>query len=198
MKKALLTLAAVAMASSAFAQGTITFYNNNIVNPATGATYVAGIWADNGDGISGNSTVGGGTIAGGVTVGLFLASDLNTPLATTTLRTASRQEVFAGTQDVTLTGTTPNSPANLVIRAWSTAAGSFANAQVTQGMEWGEQAFTSKPLGGINPTPPPPSYTAPDIAPFTGFELTTTVPEPSTIALSVLGIGALALARRRK
>jgi len=102
MKKALLTLAAAAMASSAFAQGTITFYNNNIVNPATGATYVAGIWADNGDLIKGNSTVGAGTLPGGVTVGLFLASDLNTALATTTLRTASRQEVFAGTHDVTI------------------------------------------------------------------------------------------------
>jgi len=204
MKKALIALAAIAASASAFAQGTITYYNNNIINPTTGATYVAGIWADNAPLVKGDpkgdSTIGGGTLPGGVTVGLFLASNLNTPVATTTLRTASRQEVFAVTQDVTIQGAAPGSSANLVIRAWSTAAGSYAAALADPGVngwQYGEQAFASKNLGGVNPNPPPPSFTAPDIAPFTGFEMETNVPEPSTIALGVLGIGALLLRRRK-
>jgi len=195
MKKALLTLAATAMASSAFAQGVITFYNNNIINPTTGATYRAGIFQDNKDGVANNGTVGAGA---GFTAGLFLASDLNTPLATTLFRTASVQEVFAGTADVAVPGVPPGQTASLVIRAWTTAAGSFANAKTINGDQWGEQAFTSKQLGGPNPNPPPPSFFTPDIAPFTGFEMTTTVPEPTTIALGLVGaVGALMLRRRK-
>ena len=199
MKKALLTLAAVAMASSAFAQGTITFFNNNIINPTTGATYRAGVFQDNAPDVvgdpKGDSTIGAGA---GFTVGLFLASNLATPLGTATFRTTSAQEVFATTQDLAVTGVAPGSTANLVVRAWSTSAGSFAAAQTTPGAQWGEQAFTSKPLGGTNPNPPPPSFFTPDMAPFTGFEMETTpVPEPTTIALGVLGVGALLLRRRK-
>jgi len=194
MKKALLTLAAVAMASPAFAQGTITFFNNNIINPSTGALYRAGIFQDNGDAISGNSTVGAGA---GFTAGLFLASDPTVALATVTFRTTSAQEVFAITQDVVVPGVPPNSSANLLVRAWTTSAGSFANAKTIQGNQWGEQAFASKALGGTNPNPPPPSFFTPDMAPFTGFEMSTTIPEPSTIAFGALGIGALLLRRRK-
>jgi len=203
MKKALLTLAATAMASSALAQGVITFYNNNIINPTTGATYRAGIFQDNdiltkGD-PKGDSTTGAGA---GFTAGLFLASDLNTPLATTTFRTASAQEVFAGTADVPVPGVAPGQTANLVIRAWSTAAVTYAAAAADSGVnkwQYGSQAFTSKPLGGPNPNPPPPSFFNPDIAPFTGFEMdTNVVPEPSTIALGLVGaVGALMLRRRK-
>jgi hypothetical protein len=192
MKKLLLTLTTAVISLTDFAQGTITFYNNNIIDPTTGAAYTAGIWADD------SHTVGAGSLPGGVTVGLFLADDLTTPVATIVLRTTTRQEVFAATQDVTIPGTIPNVPANLVIRAWSTGAGSFAAAQADFRWQWGEQAFTSKPLGGVNPNPPPPSFTAPDIAPFTGFSMEHAVPEPSIIALSILGIGALSLSRRRR
>jgi len=197
MKKALLTLAAIAMASSAFAQGTINFFNNNL----TGAngTYRAGIFRDNGDGIANNSTVGAGA---GFTVGLFLANNLNTPLATTTFRTTTVQEVFiANVPDVVVTGTPAGGTAQLVVRAWSTSAGSFAAAQTTAGDQWGEQAFTSRGLGGPNPDPTQPAIPSPDMGPgFTGFEMTTTAgiitPEPSTIALGVLGVGALFVRKR--
>jgi hypothetical protein len=198
MKKALLTLAAVAMASPAFAQGTITFFNNNIINPSTGALYRAGIFQDNdaatfGD-PKGDSTIGAGA---GFTAGLFLASDPTVALATVTFRTTSAQEVFAITQDVVVPGVPPNSSAILLVGAWSTAAGSFANAKATAGMQYGEQAFASKALGGTNPNQPPPSFFTPDMAPFTGFEMETTIPEPSTIAFGALGIGALLLRRRK-
>jgi hypothetical protein len=201
MKKALLTLAAVAMASSAFAQGTITFFNNNIINPSTGALYRAGIFQDNNAAVfgdpKGDSTIGAGA---GITAGLFLASDPTVALATVTFRTTSAQEVFAITQDVTVPGIAPNSSANLLVRAWSTAAGSFLAAKNDSGInnwQYGEQAFASKALGGTNPNPPPPSFFTPDMAPFTGFEMETTIPEPSTFALGALGIGALLLRRRK-
>jgi len=182
MKKALLVLAVLAAGASAFAQGTITFFNNNIGSP----TYRAGIFRPDGTGAG-----------AGFSVGLFLASDLSTPLSkvdgssgVTTFRTTSAQEVFATAADLVVPGVAPGATASLVVRAWETAAGSFAASTVR-----GEQAFTSKALGGVNPAPPPPSFPSPDMAPFTGF---TMVPEPTTFALGALGIGALALMRRRK
>jgi hypothetical protein len=203
MKKALLTLAAAAMASSAFAQGTITFFNNNIIG-ANGQTYRAGIFQDNeplvfGD-TKGDSTIGAG---GTISIGLFLPGS-NTPLnytdgtvAVTTGRTTTAPEVFARTGDVVVTGVAPGATTPLVVRAWSTSAGSYAAAQTIVGAQYGEQTFTSKPLGGTNPNPPPPSFFTPDMAPFSSFELESTVPEPSTYALAAVGIGALLLRRRK-
>jgi hypothetical protein len=203
MKKAMIAVAAIAMSASAFAQGTITFFNNNILN-ASGQTYRAGVFQDNEPLVpndpKGDSTIGAG---GSISIGLFLPGS-TTPLnytdgtaAVTTGRTTSAPEVFARTGDVVVTGTAPGATTTLVVKAWSTSAGSYEAAQNINGAQWGSQTFTSKALGGTNPNPPPPSFFTPDMAPFTGFEMDTSVPEPSTIALGVLGIGAL-LIRRRK
>jgi hypothetical protein len=204
MKKALIALAAIATSASALAQGTITFFNNNIINPTTGATYRAGVFADNAPLVfgdpKGDSTIGAGA---GITVGLFVAaglSDTSTPIGTALFRTTSAQEVFASAQDLVVPGTAPGASANLVVRAWTTSYGSFAAARDARDgiAQYGEQAFASKPLGGTNPNPPPPSFFTPDMAPFTGFEMeTSVVPEPSTFALGALGLGALLLRRRK-
>jgi hypothetical protein len=206
MKKALIALAAIATSASALAQGTITFFNNNIVDPTSGATYRAGIFRDNeplNPGDSDSLPADTSTLVGagaGITAGLFLATDLNTPLATVTFRTTTAQEVFAITQDVTVPGVAPNSTGNFVVRAWTTSYGSYTAAfNAADGIaQYGSGAFTSKPLGGTNPNPPPPSFFTPDMAPFAGFEMDTSViPEPSTFALGALGLGALLLRRRK-
>jgi len=222
MKKALLTLAAVAaMSVSAFAQGTITFYNNGIARPFTtdaagnrtytydpnvngtqlpasgqgttlkgaplisadGTTYRAGIFLPNG----GNPGTTGP--AGAFTVGLFLSSDLNTPLASTPFRSNNTFEVFANNVPVTLgAGHPTGSTENFTIRAWETGK-TFDTSTIR-----GEASFLSGPLGG-------PVAGNPDAAPasllgFNGFTMYV-VPEPSTIALGVLGVGALLLRRRK-
>jgi hypothetical protein len=197
MKKALLLLAAVAMASSSYAQGTLTFFNRLIPNPGGApGTYTAGIFRDNGDGISGNGTVGAGD---GFTAGLFLSSDLSTPIATATFRPSSGtlSEAFAATQTVTFDGTggkpnlAPGTTHSFTIRAWETAAGSYAAS-----LHRGEGTFTSQQLGGT-PTGGGAPIPTPGLTGFTGFEMQI-VPEPSTIALGLLGLGAVAMMRRRK
>jgi len=188
MKKALLTLAALAMAASAYAQGTITFFNSGIDSASGGTTYDAPIFE-----------VGGTTRASGAafTAGLFIGSGDSATLvpgSQTTFLTGGGAGFFNPVFDLPVPGNAPGSTPTLTVRAWSTSAGSFAAAKAGAG-QFGEQTFAAKQLGGPNPTPPPPSFFTPTMTGFTGFIMQ--VPEPSTIALGAIGIGALLLRRRK-
>jgi len=206
MKKALMVLAAVAMGASAFAQGTIVFANRNIPIAAGGTTgggngngtYNVPIWNAAGTTPGVN---GAGTLPSGTTVGLFDSTG-NTLLGSTLLRADANSQFFAtGSQTLTVPNSDAGTTPTLIVRAWE--GSSFANAKATQGQEWGEWSFTTKPLGG---TPAsgglpitPPSMTGWGPENGAGFQLTqTNIPEPTTVAFGVLGLGALALARRRK
>jgi hypothetical protein len=224
MKKALIVLAAVAaVCASTYAQSssTVIFKNRNIATPnpnqflADGVTpnpnYIPG---GNNNGSfnvpiyqAGTATTGAGLLPGGVTVGLFYNNNL---LGTSILGTTAGGSPFFVTpsnQELQIKDAAGNIPApgstpSLTVRAWTTSSGSFANAQ-TSG-QWGEWTFNSAPISGAGS---PPS-TPPDLIPWgtvvegaaysnSGVHLIA-APEPTTIALSVLGIGALVLARRRK
>jgi len=187
------------MAASALAQGTIDFMNRNIPGANGGASYNVPIWAN------GSSTVGAGTLPGGVTVGLFEAGG-TVPLVTSLMRTDTPgNAAFFATATQTATtsqgaGTTPQ----LFVRAWTTSSGGFAAARTTPGAQWGEWSFTSQPLGGTPaggglpvPTPGMTGWGPGTVNGGFALELTP-VPEPATVALGVLGVGALLLARRRK
>lgn len=205
MKKALLALTAVTMAASVFAQGTtdgnVILQNINIAIPGGGTS-----GGSNNNGTYnvpilqfGNST-GAGLLVGGAKGALFLTSDLNTPLATTILGTAAGSAPFFATpfsQPVTITGNAPGSTPSLTIRVWQDTTKTFAQAQAA-GLQTGTWTFNSPQLGGTPPgggTPiPTPTLTGFGTIDGAGFHL---VPEPSTIALGALGIGAL-LIRRRK
>jgi hypothetical protein len=214
MKKALLVLVAGLMTASAYAQanGNIIFANRNIPTlSGTGGgngngTYNVPIWEFNpAAGVqTGN---GAGDLAGGVTVGLFQAGS-TTPLATTLLRTDANSQFFAtSATTIDVPGVAPGQTAALVVRAWQGA--SLAAAKASPTLQWLDEtvpgaaglAFTSRPLGGTPPQPgstpvPTPNMTGWGPEDGTGFELTQ-VPEPSTIALAALGIGAILLRRRK-
>jgi hypothetical protein len=217
MKKALVTiLTAASAAAQSSTDGTIVFKSIGIQNAAGNGTYNVPLYTSNGDNLqtvngvpifigNGNSVTPAG--ASGVTVGLFLSSNLTTPLATGQLGTgAAAQQPYiitpAPSQTVYVPGQPPGSTPSLTIRAWSTSAGSFGGAQTTFGALWGEWVITSKPLGGVplgGGTPiTPPSLTGWGNENGSGFELGMVIPEPSAIALSILGVGALVIARRRK
>lgn len=188
----------VGTAANVLAQGTIVFANRNIPTASgTGGgngngTYNVPILC-NGDGV--------GDIAGGFTVGLFNAA--GSLIGSSLLRTDLNSQFFAtGSQTLTVPGVEAGSTANLVVRGWQ-GPGTFAEAKATgraymDEISFAGNAFTSRPLGGTPPggglpiTPPGMTGWGPESG--AGFEL---IPEPSTLALGVLGIGALFLRRRR-
>jgi hypothetical protein len=181
MKKTLILLAALASAGAAYAQGTITFFSANQVFMPGG-------------------TVG---VGAGYTAGLFLANDRNTALGTTTFLTAGG-EGYLDAKDFAVPGfATGTSNARYVVRVWdSTAASYSAQATGFRGEFDGTAntgtgtGFTSGSLGG--PVAGSPPALPPDLGPnFLSFSLVP-VPEPSTYALGALGLGALAMMRRRK
>jgi len=198
MKKALLALAVVAASASAFAQGTIDFINRSVGTAADPTVqYNIPIYVQGGRATG----TGAGNLPGGVTVGLFLAgaADNATPILTTPLRTgtATAAQFFAiSPQTATITGSPAGANANLIVRAWQ--GPSYAAAKAGGG-QFGEFAFTSLPLGGTPPggglpVPTPGTNFGPESG--AGVELTN-VPEPTTIALAAVGIGALLLRRRK-
>ena len=202
MKKALFVLAAVTMAASAFAQGTIVFQNRNIPTASGSGTYNVPIWEANG---TGNNAAG--DLPGGVTVGLF-AQD-GTLIGSSLLRTDAAPSLNSGffataAQTLTVPNAAPGSTPTLIVRAWQ-GPGTFAQAKASGNQQYMDELsdsrnqFTSRALGGtpagggLPITPPGMTGWGPEAG--TGLTL---VPEPSSIALGVLGLGAVALMRRRK
>jgi len=176
MKKLLVTLAAVLVSVSAFAQGTVTLNNRT-------STGDAKIFMP--DGVTGPGQNGG-------MAQLYLSSGgtLTALTPSTPFRSSSAAaSVFVTPIDVTVPGIAAGSPATFVLRAW-VGAGSYEAAATR-----GESAPVSvSALGGVPPGGGAP-ITTPDLAGLQGFNLV--VPEPSTIALGVLGAAALFIRRRK-
>jgi len=179
MKKLLVTLAAVLVSVSTFAQGTIVF-NTRIVGQVD-----APVWAPGGTG-----TTGAGSL-GTVNAQLFLvgAGGVLTPLtpATTffTTATAANRYVQIPSSNVTVPGVAAGSQATVVLRAFNGAT--FEASTIN-----GQSAPITITLGGQPPTGAPLQPAV--LSGLQGFEL---VPEPSTLAFGLLGAAAL-LYRRRK
>jgi len=190
MKKLLVTLAAVLVSVSTFAQGTIQFTTLNSGRGVNAPTYAPGQMASNG--------AGAGTL-GTVNAQLFLvtgsgASATYTPLTpATTFNTANptaARYVLVPTSNVTVDNAAAGSTVNVVLRAWMGGT-SYETATQFRGQSPAPVAVT---LGGTPPGGAPLQPGA--LAGLQGFELSI-VPEPSTLAFGLLGAAAL-LYRRRK
>jgi len=181
MKKLLVTLAAVLVSvSAAFAQGSVTFNNR------TGAGD-APIFAP--DGVTGAGSIPG-MVAELDLVGGTATAPTYTSIGTTPFRgTSGLAAQFITGVDLNVAGVAAGAPANFVIRAYN---GTSYDTSLTRGQS-GVVAVPA--LGGLPPNGSPPVPT-PDLSGLTAFT-TVTTPEPSTIALGVLGAAALLLRRRK-
>jgi hypothetical protein len=217
MKKLTLTTIALAVAVSAFSQGTIQI-NNREAGVLVAPVYNV-IPGREGEQLSGNTatglpvgsqTYGGATLLSGTgfTFALFGgSSDGNLQFAgQTTFRTGTGAGLtIAGSPTVMIPGVPAGSTARLQVRAWDNLGGTvttwdqaLANSRAGVSAAGVSAIFTSRALGGIDPDDG--AIVLPPTALFgmESFNLTM-VPEPSTIALGILGgLGTLVLIRRRK
>jgi hypothetical protein len=181
MKQKLAILMALAASTACvLAQGTVNFQNggpgvNAIIGGSTAAhTPLSGA------GYSANLYWALGT----VTDPLQLASaGFATPFGTG----ASAGYFFGGVLGIPGTSAAGGQLVTVQVVAWNTATG----ASWAAATERGAGNLFQVTLGGG--TTPPPFFTA-----MTAFNLTTTIPEPSTFALAGLGAASLLLFRRRK
>lgn len=183
MKKTLLTLALVALTTVAsYAQGTIAFGNSALTR----------VTVRNLDGsVRGNATTGDGVnfyvFFGPAGAAADALTQVQQPeprasIGTTAGVMVNAPSVFA------LPGTEGGQVVSLQIRAWNadrTIVGETGVAQVTLGPTAGPGAVIWQTATGTFTTR------------FTPL-VVNIVPEPSTIALAVLGLGSLLLFRRRK
>jgi hypothetical protein len=177
MKKSLLALACVIASLSAFAQGSVNFSN-------AGAGFSFAVKDQNG-----NNLAGAGFMAE-----LLVGADANSvaPLSTpvtAAFLTGGGAGFFNGGVK-TLPGFAAGTKPFFLVRAWDVSTGASYAAASVKGQMAAPVQF------GVNlgdPSAQPPTTPATLIG-GTSFNL---VPEPSTIALAVLGIGALLLRRRK-
>jgi hypothetical protein len=180
MKKLLVALAAVIVtAATSYGQGELFFSTRNPAAGVNAPTYLAGQTGVQGPGPT-------------YSAGLYLNGTL-VPGSQTTFQApgaggAAILNRYVSPVTVQFAGNGIGSSVTFTMRAWDTAAGSFANASSGGQFQYGESDPLTVTLGGG--TLPPADLPAS----FTGFTL---VPEPSTIALGVIG-GLALLLRRRK
>jgi len=201
MKKILLIITAtVVVAQAAFSQGTVSFANTGtfattrdrsvydvggvtkLVNVTGGQTYVAALyWGTSADAIN-NLAVRSLTVAGDDTLARSIVSFRVVDPTTTTAGTWVGGTRFFNGADV-------GASLKLQIRVWdSSKFQSYGDALNGGGIHGESAAF---------------DYTVAAAADAAGQKINnfaglTLVPEPSTIALAVLGLGSLLLFRRRK
>jgi hypothetical protein len=201
MKKTLLLLGLMVLPVALFAQGTVNFAN-------TGTTLMT---TNSGNppppGQPVNAT-GPTTGAGQYTIGLYIAPQGTTDPAAFTLMgptTLSQSGLGNGRfngnplpNNFVVSNNTSQTIA-FQVRAWSTFAGStyelaLANSDLRRYL--GATTIGEvTPATGLTPTPALFGTAAGQVG---GFVLAPVIPEPSSIALGLLGLGAIALFRRRK
>lgn len=196
MKKTLLTFAISALAVCAsFAQGTVNFnntattfndgvdrfvYNVGGQTRLTGQNYAAALYF--------------GTAADSITsLAVLNATDTSLTAARGTFRAATTTlpGTWSGGGSRTLLGAGPGTLVFMQVRVWDHTLFASYDAAKAGGGIYG-QSDTFEYRISTSPTPPPSDLV---MANLRRFEL---VPEPSVIALGVLGLGSLLLFRRRK
>jgi hypothetical protein len=193
MKHIALTLTALLLAASAYAQGTVNFANR-------GAGWTARVT------YAGDPALAAGP-AGAEFWGQLLVGAPGGALApagnpTEFLSASDAVKGYITAGGVIDTGVAAGSPAQVQMVAWHKSLGNDYAAAKAQGLGgWGESGTITVTTGGAGQPPSLPAALGsaggtPDTT-LQAFEISTLVPEPSIAALGLLGVGLL-LIRRKK
>lgn len=181
MKHCLVTLAALLVAASTYAQGTVLFANKvGTINAPV--TYLGSTPPSMADGQFVAQLYAGPTAATMAAVG--------DPIP---FRSDAGKGYWVGTTR-TITTVAAGSPAQVKVVAWASALGATYEAALGKGQGGiGNSSTFEVATGGAGS---PPSLAA-NLNGLTAFSISTIVPEPSIAALGLLGAGML-LIRRKK
>lgn len=211
MKKSLIITAFLALvAANAFSQGTVRYvpnitgsyttriYAQDLVNP------LLELHGNPANGVPVGTTVyTGAALAGtGFTASLWAGSSSNSLalVAGTSLgfRTGSAAGLWSEPAQTVIDGFTPGTTPSLLVRVWNNSNGvdSWAKVLADPSVARGDSTIFA-PSGGLGGTDAGGNiFLTPTLANMRSFNLHV-VPEPSLIALGVLGLGALLLRRRK-
>lgn len=198
MKKVLLTLAVVAVASSVIAQGTVTF-NNRVTGSTISHVYLGGTTQLSGNAAndfpagsfdwSGFTAIAGNGYSAALLSGPDLASLVLQEGSVTTFRTGAAAG-FIAPVTVTLSNVGKDAPqATFQMIAWDNAGGTITRWEDAL-IRGASAPFTVSAIGGDVNTPP-------NMIGLQSFNIYP-IPEPSTFALAGLGAAALMIFRRRR
>ncbi|MBL9138915.1 MAG: PEP-CTERM sorting domain-containing protein [Verrucomicrobiales bacterium] len=179
MKRIALTLAALIVATSAQAQGVVNFSTRSGVSVNAPVTYCGGL-------------------ADGSILGQLYASAPNEPLAPVGVPTPFRSDAGKGFitagGNVVIPGVLPGGTAQIKMVAWASALGATYAAAVSKGVGGAGESGVITILTGGGILPPAP------LAGLQGFDLAAgppCFPEPSSLALGLVGGGLLLIRRKR-
>jgi hypothetical protein len=183
MRKLILIATAMLTALGAYAQGTVNFANN--------ATTLV---IDSRDGMPVTS-------ADGIRAALYWAplsdpgnfTQLGASVLVQAIPNAAFLGIYNGGARTTGDATAAGGAAWFEVRAWSMAFADYAAALAGSGLAGNSGAFMVTTGGGGTPPAPAANLVGNGLQ---GFSVV--VPEPSVVALGLLGAGALLLLRRRK
>ena len=188
MKKLLLTCGLFAAIVTTYGQGQFTFANDSTTRFTTNNLGNVGNMTGLNQFRIGLYTAAPGTANESLFTLVAVATNSSSPIALGLFSYPESPFTLAGNN---------GTPIAVQVRAWSLAAGASYEAAVGSA-----NALTGKtPIGAITPAvggAPPPALFGPGATFASGIQLTSIVPEPSSIALGLLGLGAIALFRRRK
>jgi len=189
MKRLLTAAVLVATGLAAYSQGTVNF--NNRVPSATPAID-AKIIAENGAGLDGAAWLAQLYFAPGNAAESSLQAVSIAPVPFRTGAAAGYIAVGAAGERI-LTGVALGGDATVQIRAWNAAAGAtYEVASAAANGIFGKSNLVNVKTGGVGAPPGP----AADLVGLQGFTVHP-VPEPTTIALGLMGAGLLFLRRRK-
>jgi hypothetical protein len=173
---------------SAFGQGLVTFQNSAINAPIRTVT----------GGVTNNMPAGGHTYSFYFTYGAS-SGNLNFTSATyfNNDTAAGRIDTNSITANIALQ-VPGGTPASFQLYAFKTSFGTFAEAQLAPGGEWYQSGIITL-TPSISPSPGTTMFGTAVGSQFQGFTFNVNpIPEPSTIALGILGAGSLLFLRRKK
>jgi hypothetical protein len=180
MKKVIVIFSLLLAGISTLGQGTIFFNNRTSLGDVP---------------ISLPDGSGFGSYPGGASAQLYLVQRGGGPLVplfpATTFRTSTPAATyFVNPVDVSVSNLPAGTPVTVVMRVWNTSAGSYDAAIAGFGIAGESQPLAIAALGGVNPQTGA-IVPTPDLS---GLQFN--IPEPSTVALGLLGAAALLFRRR--